>query len=451
MNLETIWNAIRSVEKAEKLAEWKVADVYLWQVIRERLFTHIAELTGLYSPVPEKPEFEFTDQTSFVESPIAIMPFVRRDKNHTDVFTQPFIDAAGEPLVFGIGQEDAGSERPQFEQLDATVLRQFRNRSKLKVVFALSNANNKKWARVIGALEDSLDIKIDKYRKFPRWLLVDFIAKRTGWKKVFKLAKTELLIVANAWQLGFVAGAKAAGVHVVEVQHGLISAYHPRLSWPDLAGNNAAEAAYLADEFWQWGDFWGFSSDLPASMKLRTIGAPANIAAALDRNTEKTRQLLVIGQPQVSKNIVEFARFIAAKYPKLPVVLKPHPQELLLSIDELINELGPRPENLRVEDPSANTLQLIERSEYVVGAYSTAIFEAVALKCKVAVLKLAGFEHITPLIQSGAVQPIDRVGDIETFFISAKTVQNSASYYAKPVNPRKLLDEVVESIGKNGR
>ena len=87
MNLETIWNAIRSVEKAEKLAEWKVADVYLWQAIRERLFTLIAELTGLYSPVPEKPELEFSDQTSFVESPIAILPFVRRDKNHTDVFT----------------------------------------------------------------------------------------------------------------------------------------------------------------------------------------------------------------------------------------------------------------------------------------------------------------------------------------------------------------------------
>ena len=46
MDLERIWLAIREIEKAEGLANWKVGDVYLWQVIRERMFTHIAELTG---------------------------------------------------------------------------------------------------------------------------------------------------------------------------------------------------------------------------------------------------------------------------------------------------------------------------------------------------------------------------------------------------------------------
>ena len=448
MNLETIWTAIRSVEKAENLAEWKIADVYLWQVIRERLFTNIAELTGLYQPVPEKPALQFSDQTSFIESPIAIMPFVRRDGNGRDPFTESFIKAAENPLVFGIGQEDEQSDRPQFEQLDAMVLRQFRNRAKLRVAFALSRANDKKWARVISSLETALDIKIDKYRKFPRWLLVDFIAKRSGWKKIFKLAKTELLLIANAWQLGLVAGAKAAGVHVVEIQHGLISAYHPRLSWPDLATSQSVPAAYLADEFWQWGDYWGFASNLPASMRLKTIGAPENIAAAIARNTEKTQQLLVIGQPQVSKNIVEFARFVAAKYSKLQVVLKPHPQELLLTIEELINELGERPANLRVEDPSANTLDLIAKSEYVIGAYSTAMFEAVALGCKVGALKLAGVEHLDGLIASGAVSAIDRVADIENFFVTAKISKNSASYFAKPISAAQLLDSALEELVK---
>ena len=55
MNLEQIWSALRKVEKAEDLAEWRVGDIYLWQVIRERMFTHIAEQSGLYLPVPEKP------------------------------------------------------------------------------------------------------------------------------------------------------------------------------------------------------------------------------------------------------------------------------------------------------------------------------------------------------------------------------------------------------------
>ena len=78
MNLEQIWSAFRKVEKAEDLGEWRVGDVYLWQVIRERMFTHIAEQTGLYLPVPEKPEIKAAKQASLQAAEIAIMPFVRR-------------------------------------------------------------------------------------------------------------------------------------------------------------------------------------------------------------------------------------------------------------------------------------------------------------------------------------------------------------------------------------
>ena len=54
MSLEKIWSAILAVEEAESLPSWRVGDVYLWQVIRERLYTHIAEQLGLYQPVPAK-------------------------------------------------------------------------------------------------------------------------------------------------------------------------------------------------------------------------------------------------------------------------------------------------------------------------------------------------------------------------------------------------------------
>ncbi len=446
MDLERIWSAIREIEKAEDLANWKVGDVYLWQVIRERMFTHIAESTGLYQPVPEKPELPTTDQVSIAEAQVAIMPFVRRGANGGDPFTDDFVKAAENPLVFAIGAEDQASGRPQFEQLDAMLLGQFRNRAKLQVVFWLSKKHKAKWARVIKALEAALEIKIDKYRKFPRWLLVDFVARRTGWKRIFKISGTELLLIANAWQLPFVAAAKAAGVRVIEIQHGLISAFHPRLSWADLKSDSEASGAYLADEFWQWGDYWGFSSDLPASVELHTIGAPKNISDALARASKKQQQLLVIGQPQVSKNLVEFARFVAAKYPKLSVLLKPHPQEDNEQIAAAVDALGERPSNLQLIDAKANTIELIEVSEYVVGVYSTAMFEAVALGCKVGVLKLAGYNHIAPLINAGAIQEINRVTDIEKFFVSAKTNRNAASYFAKPVPAAALLEDVLARI-----
>lgn len=446
MELQKIWSAIREVETAENLGEWNVSGVYVWQVIRERLFTHIAEQSGLYQPVPQKPEPKTLDQAAFIESPIAIMPFVRRDASGKDQFTDAFVRAAEGALVFGIGAEDEGSDKPQFEQLDAMVLRQFRNRAKLRVVFGLSKKHSAKWKRVIASLESSLDVKLDKYRAFPRWLIVDFVARRSGWKKIFILAKTELLLIANAWQLPLIAGAKAAGVYVVEVQHGLISAYHPRLSWSDFKADNPAAGAYLADEFWQWGGYWGFASDLPASMQLQTTGAPKAIAEAITRKTPKQQQLLVIGQPQVSRNLVEFARFVAAKYSKLPVVLKPHPQENLQTITELVESLGEVPANLSILDPNANTIEAIEKSEYVIGVYSTAMFEAVALGCKVGVLKLAGYNHIEPLIDSGAISVINRVADIENFFVNAKASRNANSYFAPSVSAKAMLDDVLDRI-----
>ena len=446
MNLEQIWSALREVEKAEDLGEWRVADVYLWQVIRERLFTHIAEQSGLYSPVPEKPAIKPAKQASLQAAQVAIMPFVRRDAQGRDPFTDPFLKAADSAMVFGLGSEDEGSGKPQYEQLDAMLLAQYRTRAKLMVVFRQAAKHKKKWSRVIKSLESALSVNLDKYRKFPRWLLVDFIARQIGWTKLFKIAETELLLIANAWQLWLVAGAKAAGVRVVEIQHGLISAYHPRLSWPDFKSNSPAAGAYLADEFWQWGDYWGFASDLPASVELHTIGAPENITAAIARDTKKKQQLLVIGQPQVSQSLIEFARFIAAKYPKLPVVLKPHPQENLQQIETAIDALGERPINLTISPVDANTIELIEESEYVIGVYSTAMFEAVALGCKVGVLKLAGYNHIAPLISSGAIQEINRVNDIEKFFVTAKQNRNSASYFAKPTDARILLNDVLNRI-----
>jgi hypothetical protein len=446
MNLEQIWSAFRKVEKAEDLGEWRVGDVYLWQVIRERLFTHIAEQTGLYLPVPEKPPIKAAKQASLQAAEIAIMPFVRRDAQGRDPFTDPFFKAAESAMLFGIGSEDEGSDKPLYEQLDAMLLAQYRTRAKLKVVFWQAKKHKQKWARVIKSLEGELSVNLDKYRKFPRWLLVDFVARQIGWTKLFKLAETQLLLIANAWQLWLVAGAKAAGVRVIEIQHGLISAYHSRLSWPDFKSDSPASGAYLADEFWQWGDFWGFASDLPAAVELHTIGAPENITAAIARDTKKKQQLLVIGQPQVSQSLIQFARFVAAKYAKLPVVLKPHPQEDLQQIEAAISAMGVRPANLTVTAVDANTIELIEESEYVIGVYSTAMFEAVALGCKVGVLKLAGYNHIAPLIHSGAIQEINRVSDVEKFFVSAKQNRNSESYFAKPTPARILLDAAMSRI-----
>lgn len=438
MSLEKIWSAILAVEEAESLASWRVGDVYLWQVIRERLFTHIAEQLGLYQPVPAKEPIPQQLEVPIQQSAVAVLPFVRRDANGSDPFSADIISAAeqvsGPALVFGIGASDVGSGLPQFETLDKLFLQRARFAAKLRVLVTQRKHHAETWARVIQFLETELSVDLAKYRAFPRWLLVDFISREVGWFSLFRTSKSKVLFAVNAWQLPTVAAAKRAGLRVIEPQHGVISSMHPRLSWKDeIAG------AYLPDEFWQWGSYWGEA--LPASVKRVTIGAPSFLTA--QRGVAKKRQLLVIGQPQQSKNIIQFARFIAASVKNLEVVFKPHPQEKLEEVFAMLDGFGERPSNLRVESPNAETLPMIAQSEFVVGVYSTALFEAVALGCKVGVLKLDGWKHVHTLVIDGEATLIAQVSDIGKFLTTAKPSLTSKRYYADPVDLNPLVKAAI--------
>ncbi len=195
----------------------------------------------------------------------------------------------------------------------------------------------------------------------------------------------------------------------------------------------------MPDEFWQWGTYWG--ECLPSSVKRVTIGAPSFLTA--QRGVAKKRQLLVIGQPQQSKNIVQFARFIAVSVKNLEVIFKPHPQEKLEEISAVLDSFGERPINLSVVEPQSETLSLIAQSEFVIGVYSTALFEAVALGSKVGVLKLDGWKHVHKLIIDGDATLIAQVSDIGKYLTTAKPSLTSKRYYADPVDLEQLVSEVL--------
>lgn len=436
MSLEKIWSAVLAVEQAEDLAAWKVGNVFLWQLIREKLVTHLAEQAGLYQAVPAREAIPEQREVPIQQAKVAVLPFVRRDANGVDPFSADILRVAeeltGPALVLGIGPSDKDSGLPQFETLDALFLKRGRFAAKLRVAPTLRKAHSERWARVISFLESELSVSIDLYRAFPRWLLVDFVARERGWYSLFRGSKARVLFAVNAWQLPTIAGAKRAGLRVIEPQHGVISGIHPRLSWRD-------QAAYLPDEFWQWGSYWGES--LPKSVKRVTIGAPSFLAA--QKNVAKVRQLLVIGQPQQTQNIIEFARFVAGSVSNLQVVLKPHPQEKLDEVNARLDALGRRPSNLIIEDPQSSSLPHVAKSEFVVGVYSTALFEAVALGAKVGVLKVDGWKHVHTLVIDGEATLIAQASDIGKFLTTAKPSLTSKRYYADPVDLKPLIESVL--------
>jgi hypothetical protein len=229
---------------------------------------------------------------------------------------------------------------------------------------------------------------------------------------------------------------------VVEPQHGAISAIHPYLSWP-----NQDRVAYQPDEFLEWGAYWGDVAELPASTVRKVIGAPAFITDALARERQlsaegeahQPKMVLVASQAHATQAIAEFLVIAAVANPDHVFTLKQHPQEA--PVDFGANA----PANLILADPAANTLDLMARSEFVLGVYTTALFEGFAMGCKVGVLGFSGWQHIRGLVERGDAKLIENQGELTRFLsgsqLGAELVAQPPSadyYYAQPVSEADL-------------
>jgi hypothetical protein len=99
---------------------------------------------------------------------------------------------------------------------------------------------------------------------------------------------------------------------------------------------------------------------------------------------------------------------------------------------------------LILADPKANTLEAMARSEFVLGVYTTALFEAVALGCKVGVLAFSGWHHIRALVERGDATLIEDLASLDEFLKanSGKDVgdlrEHADYYYAKPASEAEL-------------
>jgi hypothetical protein len=472
LTIEHLWSVFAEIEAKENLVSWQVGSIFIWPLIRASLMREVAEKLGIFEARP--PQAKVGDvagkDIAFAPANYAVVPFVRRNSAGLDPFSTFIVDslvAHGEkPLILGMGPDDLGSGRPQVEQLEREFLSRYRNLAKLVIAPTLRKSHSAKYARVIAHIETSLAENAERagvtlssitgpYRPFPRWLLVDFWAQQRGWAKFFKAAGVRKVFIVNAWKRAMISGAQAAGATVVEPMHGAISDIHPYLTW---AGQDWV--AYQPDELLEWGPYWGEIADLPAATARKVIGAPAAIADAVAKEQELaeleqahlTNTVFVASQAHATKKITKFLLAAAAAHPTFFFTLKQHPQEAPVDFEAVARNAfrkgkleSPRvPSNLILADPKANTLEMMSRSEFVLGVYTTALFEAFALGCKVGVLAFSGWHHIRRLVERGDATLIHDLAELDQYLKlnSSRDVsglrERADYYYAKPASEAEL-------------
>ena len=475
--IERLWSVFAEIEARENLVHWQVGSIFIWPLIRASLMREVAEQLGVFEPRPAQAKVGDSALGGVAglarasrASKYAVVPFVRRNSSGLDPFSTYIVDpleAHGEqPLIFDMGPDDFDSGRPQVEQLEREFVARYGWLAKLKVAPTLRSRHTAKYARVIShlevglkneAIQNDLDVVAltGPYRQFPRWLLVQFAAQRMGWARLFARAGVRKVFVVNAWKRAMIAGAQDAGAKVVEPMHGAISDIHPYLTW-----ENQDWVAYQPDELLEWGEYWGEIANLPAHTKRKVIGAPSVVVDAMARERELdavdqahlSNTVVVASQAHATKKITRFLLEAAAQHPTFIFTLKQHPQETPVDFELVANKAFRKgklatakvPSNLILADPSVNTLELMARSEFVLGVYTTSLFEAFALGCKVGVLAFSGWHHIRRLVERGDAKLIEDQRDLDKFLksLSGRDISADRSradyYYAPPASEAEL-------------
>lgn len=218
-----------------------------------------------------------------------------------------------------------------------------------------------------------------------------------------------VVMVSNYARKSLVKACKILHILAVEIQHGVISSYHPGYSFPPSAFNNVAYPDYLL----VFGDYWRSIANFPIDAdRVVPVGYPY-----LEKKIEqyarlnRKKQILFISQSRIGIPISKFAVELS-KIPGLGynIVYKLHPREvsnwrtkypwLVDANVEVIDTLG------------TDLYRLLGESTIQVGVSSTAIYEGLAYGLRTFLIDTLGVDYFDSLIKTGLVEKISTVDEM---------------------------------------
>jgi hypothetical protein len=460
--VEAFWH----IEAQENLVDWQVLGVNIWPLIRSKLFYHLTNNAGIYAWKNYKPfelpewveryegtpghialwrgvtgwrwhlrhlipnRFKDDRLAQWLEATTAVAPFSNRDSLGEDRYSKPVLKELGnEALLFGVGSWDRTKSIPHLDDLGQL----FRDRwgffASIFVRLRLRQSDYEKYARVIAYLEKTLNTTAGDYRPFPRWILRNYFCELRGYRRLFGRLKIQRIFIVNASRMFFMGAAQSCGIKVIELQCGVFSRYNMQFSWP---GRPAV--SYLPNEIWTWGDYWTEGIENSGSQKIVVAGATEEFELARDtvaRHVPKT--IVAMSQPLNGADFYREMIRLANLLTDHKITFKPHPK------DDLTAFVGQMPPNMKMAKSDERSIDLIRDSDVCVGVFSTALIEAASLGTKVAILKLAGWEHLEPFIKGRYANAYETVDDLARDLPNLTPSANPYHFYGK----RKSLTDLL--------
>lgn len=340
---------------------------------------------------------------------------IRHEGCYEDIYTAPVLDIVGTGNAFVItppfrGEYTGGSKLCRFAYSGGLLLaiaRLLKTFVKLRRFRRVERLAQRVQPYISRAFPDG-DVSISAFLKDRA---ADLATKTAVFRLLLKRLKPRLLVIANAYGFpGLVLAAKTLSIPIVEMQHGTITNDHLGYAVP-------AQSSRLIypDKLYVFGDYWRQSVTFPSNnFEAVPIGFPYfDAQRSTLSNVPKENLLVFLSQPTIRSSMEELAvRIVPALDENIRVLFKMHPAETSeLAIG------GAQKEQLQAIIEQGRIVfvkneieihELLARARWVVGAYSTSVFEAVGYGCRALLANAPGVSMMQPLVEYGYATMLDQ-------------------------------------------
>ncbi|MGE5351538.1 MAG: hypothetical protein ACM3P0_05610 [Acidobacteriota bacterium] len=425
-----IVRAILDLEKNYGLLEWKIDGVFAWQAARVSIYLKIQELMGLQPNFARSPKLLNRIGVLFhrgILNSILLNPFLDISKHEVlvfesgrkylvngkyyDIYTKYLCDELKSKnikfrryesnyLYDNLGDERKGARHNDFIAIVSKILSKF-------VKVSIGSSDIEEIKKIESEIKLKLNVSFDLLNLLHSEIR-KFKSEYPLYKTLFRFKKAKQVYIVNSGNKApLIKAAKENKMTVTELQHGIMVKEDLIDHFPDTPEDSLE---YFPDKMEIWKELNANTSKLPLSESNIILSENRHLKYIKGRYNDiprNSKKILIVSQPVLSKQLLQFVLKNIQEMKDYQFVFKLHPTEESYFFETEDKDGLLKYSNLHIVDNSSSIYKLLAESKYVIGIFSTSLFEAPYFGCKVFLLNLPGVEMASSLIESGNAKMLD--------------------------------------------
>ena len=327
-NYTEICNKFFKLEKDLNLFDWKIDNVYVWDLIRFNIFNQIMQAKNIYGQAHTQIEASFLNRVkkfiSSLSNYVCNNPFfIPKDKiiffghprrkffpdgKYWDIYCDPIIEQTKGSYCILEDYYLNGHLKPvktkdiyyaDFLGAIGFLLNRF-----LNILNKDTIISDKKSNELVYEITSRFGVTIFLSNTLKQQI-IGFRSSKLLYSYLFELIKPKcILVLVGYGNEAKIYAAQKKGIPVIEMQHGTLSPYHVGYHFPE-----GTKKRYFADYFFTFGDFWKTAANFPIPKNnIISIGYPY-LSESLDKykDVKKNKRVVFISQGSIGNSLSKFS------------------------------------------------------------------------------------------------------------------------------------------------